>query len=203
MSPAEYVSKIVLPTVEEYLAAMDDPRRAMLACIATYHVRDYLAQALGERVGAIDQRLQNVCGHFFDVIEGMCNGSKHGGNSRGNFHFTPGDEERIPATGYGVGGGWGSFRWGGAPGLVVAHRASSDLSRLLPIRCPRLPWPPFPRSIHRSRSREVRRPLSKMKRCADRSSASPIAAIGLVGQWCGPRWRKAGRDRGDSCNGPV
>src|ERR1700722_13160124 len=45
MLPSEYVSEIVIPTVDEYLAATGDLRRAILACVVTYHVRDYLAEA--------------------------------------------------------------------------------------------------------------------------------------------------------------
>ena len=45
MLPSEYVSEIVRPTVDEYLAATGDLRRAILACVVTYHVRDYLAEA--------------------------------------------------------------------------------------------------------------------------------------------------------------
>jgi hypothetical protein len=69
----------------------------------------------------ISRQMRGLCVNSFDVVEGICNGSKHCGNDRDDFRFAPGTEEVIPVTGYGVGGGRSQFRWGGAPGLVVEH----------------------------------------------------------------------------------
>ena len=121
MLPAAYMSSIVLPTVDEYLVAMGDQRRAYLACIATYHVRDYLARAEGIKEAKISQSMRSVCANSFDVVEGICNGSKHSGNTYDDFLFAPGAEQVIPPTGYGV-GGYSVGRYGGAPGLVVQHK---------------------------------------------------------------------------------
>jgi hypothetical protein len=129
MLPAEYMSQIVLPTVDEYLAATGDRRRAYLACIATYHVRDYLTRAEGavskheiERSNReIERKMRGACAHSFDVVEGICNGSKHCGNSRDDFLFAPGAEEAVPVFAFDVpGSGWGVSRWD-MPGLLVEH----------------------------------------------------------------------------------
>jgi hypothetical protein len=96
MLPSEYVSEIVLPTVDEYLAATGDLRRAILACVVTYHVRDYLAAAIGCETWEVDRRIRDLTAFSFDVVQGVCNGSKHVRNRHGEFKFTPGDEKSIP-----------------------------------------------------------------------------------------------------------
>src|SRR3984957_6335033 len=108
MLPSEYCSAIVLPTVDEYLAATGDLRRAILACVVTYHVRDYLAEAGICSRTEVDRRISGA--FSFDVVEGVCNGSKHVRNRQGDFKFTPGDEKSIPVfsldvAGAGVDGG--------------------------------------------------------------------------------------------------
>jgi hypothetical protein len=124
MLPSEYVSEIVLPTVDEYLAATGDLRRAILACVVTYHVRDYLAEAGICSRTEVDRRIKALCGAFsFDVVEGVCLGSKHVRNTkRGDFQFTPGDEKPIPGFYWDVpGAGWDRARWD-IPGLEVEHQ---------------------------------------------------------------------------------
>ena len=122
MLPSEYMSEIVLPTVDEHLKAMGDRRLAYLACIATYHVRDYLSRAGAGDTGAIVAQMRGVCANSFDVVEGICNGSKHCGNSRDDFLFAPGAEQVIPVFAFGVpGSGWGVSRWD-VPGLLVEHK---------------------------------------------------------------------------------
>jgi hypothetical protein len=121
MLPAEYMSQIVLPTVDEYLAATGDRRRACLACIATCHVRDYLARAEAVSLGEIERNMRAVCANSFEVVEGICNGSKHCGNSRNHFLFAPGAEKAIPVFAFDVpGSGWDVSRWD-VPGLLVEH----------------------------------------------------------------------------------
>ena len=99
MLPAEYMSQVVLPTVDEFLAATGGRRLAYLACIATYHVRDYLARAEAVSLGEIERKMRGAPAnsfYSFDVIEGICNGSKHCGNDRDDFPFAPGAEQAIP-----------------------------------------------------------------------------------------------------------
>ena len=122
MTPAEYMTEVVLPTVDEYLLARADLRRAVLACIVVWHVRDYLKKAVGLGLGDVDTKMKTLCEFSFDVIEGIANGSKHFRNSRGAFHFTPGDERRVPVAAFDVpGAGWDQGRWD-VPGLRVEHQ---------------------------------------------------------------------------------
>jgi hypothetical protein len=96
MLPSEYVSEVVLPTVDEFLAATGELRRAILACVVSYHVRDYLAKASGCSMGEVDRRIRAMSAFSFDVVEGVCNGSLHVRNTKhGKFKFTPGDEKPI------------------------------------------------------------------------------------------------------------
>jgi hypothetical protein len=123
MLPSEYVSEIVMPTVDEFLATTGDLRRAILACVVTHHVRDYLALASGCGTWEVDRRIKALCAFSFDVVEGVCNGSKHVRNTKhGDFKFTPGDEKPIPIFAFDVAGsGWGEARWD-IPGLEVEHQ---------------------------------------------------------------------------------
>ena len=122
MLPSEYVSEIVIPTVDEFLAATGDLRRAILACVVTHHVRDYLAEAGICSKTEVDLRIKALCAFSFDVVEGVCNGSKHVRNTKhGAFKFTPGDEKTIPVAAWDVSGGWDMARWD-IPGLEVEHQ---------------------------------------------------------------------------------
>jgi hypothetical protein len=123
MLPSEYVSEIVLPTVDEYLAATGDLRRAILACVVTYHVRDYLAEAGICSRSEFDRRIRALCAFSFDVVEGVCNGSKHVRNTiRGDFKYSPGDEKPIPVFAFDVAGaGFDEGRLD-IPGLEVEHQ---------------------------------------------------------------------------------
>jgi hypothetical protein len=67
MLPSEYVSKIVIPTADEYLAATGELRRAILACVVTYHVRDYLAEAGICSRTEVDRRIKALCAFSFDL----------------------------------------------------------------------------------------------------------------------------------------
>jgi hypothetical protein len=120
MTPSEYASIVVVPTVREYLSAMGDQRRAYLACIATYHLTDYLAKAINTNPNVVIENMRGVCANSFNVVQGICHGSKHCGRTGGIYKFQPGAEEVIAPAGYGS-GGYGHFRYGGAPGLVVEH----------------------------------------------------------------------------------
>jgi hypothetical protein len=122
LTPAEYITEVVLPTVDEYLLARADLRRAVLACIVAWHVRDYLKKGLGLSLGEVDARIKALCRFSFDVLEGLANGSKHFRNDKGDFHFTPGDEKPVPIFAFDTpGAGWDEGRWD-VPGLQIEHR---------------------------------------------------------------------------------
>jgi hypothetical protein len=42
MTPRQYRGEIVLPTLHEYEETTNSRRRAYLACIVVFHLRDYL-----------------------------------------------------------------------------------------------------------------------------------------------------------------
>jgi hypothetical protein len=123
MSPADYLTAIAIPTVDEYLSATGDVRRAVLACLTAYHLRDYVASACGGSKAAIDRKIQALCPVCWDVVEGVGLGSKHVRNtSTGNFKFTLGDERPIPAFVLDVpGSGLDESRFD-KPGLLVVHQ---------------------------------------------------------------------------------
>ena len=91
MTPHEYATAIVVPTVREFLMERGDLRRAFLACVATYHLVDYLAhahaasnsskaaseKAKNEAAHEIRSAVRAVCALSFDVVQGICNGTKH------------------------------------------------------------------------------------------------------------------------------
>ena len=64
MTPAEYVNEIVLPTVREFGEHRRCRRRAYLACIVAFHIKDYL-----QRAGArqIEDAIRKVTTDDFDV----------------------------------------------------------------------------------------------------------------------------------------
>jgi hypothetical protein len=102
MTPADYMNDIVIPTVREFRDDRRSRRRAYLACIATFHLRDYLKKA-GE-YGVIDAMWKS-CGAA-DVVRGICNGSKHAETDGSHaVAFRAGeDTERPPAV-------WGEAVW--------------------------------------------------------------------------------------------
>jgi hypothetical protein len=121
MSPSVYLNQIILPTVDEYFAEPGNLRRAILACVVTYHIRDYLKAAGSCSKTEVNRRIRALCAFSFDVVEGVCNGSKHFRNRLGDFGFTPGDEKPLPAFYWDVpGSGWDVSRWD-IPGLEVEH----------------------------------------------------------------------------------
>ena len=126
MSPSEYASHIVLPTVREFLSVLDDTRRAYLACIATFHLVDYVARAENVKASQIAKNMQKESGDDFDIVEGICNGSKHCGRDWGEYRHLPGSETALGPISYGS-GFYGKGRYGGLPGLLVQHRGKDFL----------------------------------------------------------------------------
>ena len=73
-------------------------------------------------MGEVDRRIRALTAFSFDVVQGVCNGSKHVRNRQGDFKFTPGDEKSIPVAAWDVpGAGWDRGRWD-TPGLEVEHQ---------------------------------------------------------------------------------
>ncbi len=130
MTPTEFMDEVVLPTAREFMAARGDRRRAYLACIAAFHLCDYVSRANGVKLDVVRPAIRSLCQLSFDVVEGVCNGSKHCGRTRGTFRHEPGSEHDVPSFGWGQ-GGYGHGRWGGLPGLEV----ELDGQRLLVDAC--------------------------------------------------------------------
>jgi hypothetical protein len=74
MTPAEFMGEIVVPTLREFRDERRSRRHAYLACIAVFHLKDHLKKA-GEK--GIEDAMRAECGLAFDVVRGICNGTKH------------------------------------------------------------------------------------------------------------------------------
>ena len=74
MTPQIYMNEIVLPTVVEFKREPRSRRRAYLSCVVTFHLKDHL-KAAGET--GIEQTMRTAAGDAFDVVRGLCNGTKH------------------------------------------------------------------------------------------------------------------------------
>lgn len=121
-NPAAYFSEIVLPTVREFLADRGDRRRAYLACIAAFHLCDYVSEAEGEKLKKVQDAVRLACEPSFLVLQGVCNGSKHGAPSKRGFKFTAGSERDVPVFGFDMpGAGYDQGRYDVA-GLEVCHQ---------------------------------------------------------------------------------
>jgi hypothetical protein len=120
-----FASEIVLPTVKEALADRGNRRRVYVAAIVTYSLVDYIAREVGTEKVDVCNALRGVCEPAFDVVQGICHGTKHAGSTRG-FRFVPGQDRYVPVFAFGVpGAGWGQGRWG-VPGLS-AERKGAEL----------------------------------------------------------------------------
>ncbi|MDV2987025.1 UNVERIFIED_CONTAM: hypothetical protein Q9R58_22200 [Methylobacteriaceae bacterium AG10] len=124
MSPEQYATIVAIPTLADALAARGDRRLNYLACIAVFHVLDYVAATRFSGREAIRQGLDNLQAEVaakapteFKVVHGVCNGTKHAGGYKGQWR-EPGAERDVRPVGFGPDtGGWGD-RWT-HPGLEV------------------------------------------------------------------------------------
>jgi hypothetical protein len=96
MTPANFMDEIVVPTLREFRDERRSRRRAYLACIAVFHLKDHLKKA-GEK--GIENAMRASCGAAFDVVRGVCNGTKHVETDGSNaIAFRAGaDTDRPPA----------------------------------------------------------------------------------------------------------
>jgi hypothetical protein len=100
LTPADYVNEIVVPTVREFRDERRCRRRAYLACMVTFHIKDHLRRA-GET--GIEDRLRAATGDGFDVVRAICNGTKHPYIDRNNpIRFVAGDDWDRPPGAFGV-----------------------------------------------------------------------------------------------------
>jgi hypothetical protein len=97
MTPAEYLAEILLPTAIEFRDERRSRRRAYLACIAAFHMKDYLRRAGAK---GVEDAVREACisNGDFDLVRDVCNGAKHLEATRfGLLPFRAGsDYERPP-----------------------------------------------------------------------------------------------------------
>jgi hypothetical protein len=74
MTPAEYVNEIVVPTLREFSEERRSRRRAYLACIAAFHIKDHLKEA-----GIVRPEKAVAAAHKneWEAVRDVCNGTKH------------------------------------------------------------------------------------------------------------------------------
>jgi hypothetical protein len=96
MLPRDFALEIVVPTVREFRDDRRSRRRAYLACIATYHLKDYLEKSGADVESAMKAFGRATC---FEVVRAVCNGTKHCGwraDRVGNLQFVPRDDYDRP-----------------------------------------------------------------------------------------------------------
>lgn len=120
MNSFTFATEIVIPAVKEALADHASRRRVYIASMVTYHLVDYIAVEIGSNRSEICKSLRSICEPAFDVVQGVCHGTKHAGNKRG-YRFMPGEERNVPVFALntpGVGLGQGRLE---VPGLSVGY----------------------------------------------------------------------------------
>jgi hypothetical protein len=96
VTPAQYLDQIVLPVVREFRDARHLRHRAYVACIVLYQLKDYLSKA-GER--GVHRTMARVATIAFDVVRGVCNGTKHvEADASHPIPFRAGDDRERPPT---------------------------------------------------------------------------------------------------------
>ncbi len=116
MTPAEFMSEIVLPTALEFRRHLHSRRHAYLTCIAVFHVKDHLSKA---GVQGIEAAVRSRTDNMLDVVRGVCNGTKHvQTDARHRVAFAAGDDTDQPDLGFGA-GGFGVGRYGGIGGREI------------------------------------------------------------------------------------
>ncbi|MCJ2035761.1 hypothetical protein [Methylobacterium sp. J-068] len=139
MTPETYVTTIVVPTLKEALAARGDRRLIYLACIAVFHVIDYVAEGDEGRTKKLQNEIKARDSVAFDLLHRACNGAKHAGG-KGQKWMVPGTEREARPFGFGPEcGGLDDGRWDHA-GLAVTHDGQEHFldvpaQRLLLIIC--------------------------------------------------------------------
>jgi len=96
MLPADFALEIIVPTVREFRDDRRSRRRAYIACIVTYHLKDYLEKSGVDVEGALKTFGRATC---FEVVRAVCNGTKHRGwraNRVENISFVAGDDYDRP-----------------------------------------------------------------------------------------------------------
>jgi hypothetical protein len=116
LTPSEFATEIVVPTVREFRDDRRSRRRAYLACMVTYHLKDYLQKSDVD----VEAAMKTFGGsRAFEVVRAVCTAAKHkvfaGDKHPDNIPFSAGDDyDRPPATWDEA--VWDLSRWGDAVG---------------------------------------------------------------------------------------
>lgn len=90
MSPLEYLEEIVLPTIDEFQADGSSRRKAYLACIVTFHLKDYLMK---DNSSGVEKAITGRAQAAFEVVSAVANGAKHSVSGRqGQLKFVAGTD---------------------------------------------------------------------------------------------------------------
>ena len=113
MTPADFMNEIVVPTLREFRDERRSRRHAYLACIAVFHLKAHLKKAGETR---IEVAIRASCGVAFDVVRGVCNGTKHVETDGTHVvAFSAGDDTDRPPAVWGK-AVWDVSRWDDAKG---------------------------------------------------------------------------------------
>jgi hypothetical protein len=74
MTPAQFATEIVVPTVREFRENRRSRRHAYLACFAAYHLKDYLKKAGADAEFAMKLHGGSRC---FEAVRAVCIAAKH------------------------------------------------------------------------------------------------------------------------------
>lgn len=74
MTPAAYMTSIVVPCIKDFRDHPRSRRHAYIACIVLFHLKDYLKRN-GE--AGVEQVIRKTHAIAFDAVRGVCNGTKH------------------------------------------------------------------------------------------------------------------------------
>ena len=82
MNARDFASEIVIPTVKEALEDRTNQRRVYVPSIVTC-LAEYIAKETNSHKTAVYNNLRKVCEPAFEIVQGVCNGTKHAGNKSG------------------------------------------------------------------------------------------------------------------------
>ena len=74
MTPADFLNEIALPAALDFKSDPRSRRFAYQACINTFHIKDHRKQS---GATSIETLMRAKTGYMFDVVRGICNGTKH------------------------------------------------------------------------------------------------------------------------------
>jgi hypothetical protein len=105
MTPAQFATEIVVPTVREFRENRRSRRHAYLACFAAYHLKDYLKKAGADAEFAMKLHGGSRC---FEAVRAVCIAAKHvefAGARSEHISFKSGEDyDRPPAV-------WDQLQW--------------------------------------------------------------------------------------------